>query len=85
MTHSEPTDDTEAGNSCDSESLTGYALVESLMRRQDEALAELDVLNQRVEDAIAEITASRASSDEESKQDSAPAETQEIRTERRAA
>ncbi len=39
--------------------LEGYELVADLLRRQDEALGELDRLNQRIETAIDEITASR--------------------------
>jgi hypothetical protein len=35
-------------------------LVEELLRRQDEALARLDELSERVETAIAEINAGRA-------------------------
>ena len=39
--------------------LEGYELVADLLRRQDEALGELDRLNQRIETAIDAITASR--------------------------
>ena len=41
------------------EPLTGYALVADLMRRQDEVIAEIDSLNERIESFIREITESR--------------------------
>jgi hypothetical protein len=41
------------------EPLTGYALVADLMRRQDEVIAEIDSLNDRIESIIREITDAR--------------------------
>jgi len=45
------------------ETLTGYALVADLMRRQDEAIAGIDELNLRIEAAIREITDARTEDD----------------------
>jgi hypothetical protein len=42
-----------------SEPLTGYALVADLMRRQDDVIAEIDTLNDRIESIIREITEAR--------------------------
>jgi hypothetical protein len=44
--------------------LTGYELVADMMRRQDEAIAQIDELNERVEAAIREITAARRAEEE---------------------
>ena len=41
------------------EPLTGYELVEDMMRRQDEVLQQLDDLNARVESTIKQISAVR--------------------------
>ena len=47
---------------CPSEQpLTGYALVEDMMRRQDEVLMQLDDLNAQVESAIEELSEARKS------------------------
>ena len=43
------------------EPLTGYELVEDMMRRQDEVLAQLDDLNARIELSIKEISIARKS------------------------
>lgn len=43
------------------EPLTGYELVEEMMRRQDEVLVQLDDLNDRIEAAIQEVTTARKS------------------------
>jgi hypothetical protein len=39
--------------------LTGYELVEDMMRRQDDVINELDDLNKRIETAIQEISDAR--------------------------
>lgn len=41
------------------EPLTGYELVADMMRRQDEVIAEIDLLNERIESAIKAISAAR--------------------------
>lgn len=64
MVESDPEMDVQGVNCRDrpgSEPLTGYELVEDMMRRQDEVLGQLDDLNARVESAIKEISATRKS------------------------
>jgi hypothetical protein len=51
----------EAEDLTESGSLSGYELVADMMRRQDDAINQLDDLNARIESAIAEISASRNS------------------------
>ncbi len=41
------------------EPLSGYELVADMMRRQDEVIAELDSLNEKIESVIQEISAAR--------------------------
>ena len=53
------TTDSETSSSDASEPLTGYELVADMMRRQDEVIAQIDSLNERIEAAIKEITEAR--------------------------
>ena len=89
MTHPNPAPAKQTDDINDPTVLSGYALIESLMSRQDEALAELDALNQRVEDAIAEVTASREDESTEpiveSDEFTEPVETPSFQPARRAA
>ena len=56
------------------EPLTGYDLVEDMMRRQDEVLRQLDDLNAQVESAIEEIAAVRKSEIEAMQPEAEPAD-----------
>ena len=51
----------DAGQADPKETLTGYKLVEDMMRRQDAVLLQLDELNARVEATIEKISAVRKS------------------------
>jgi len=51
----------DVNDASNKEPLTGYELVEEMMRRQDEVLVQLDDLNDRIESAIQEVSAARKS------------------------
>ena len=53
------TTDSESSSSDASEPLTGYELVADMMRRQDEVIAQIDSLNERIESAIKELSEAR--------------------------
>lgn len=57
----ESSDQDSAAPDQQQEPLTGYELVEDMMRRQDEVLSQLDDLNDRIESAIEEVSAARKS------------------------
>jgi hypothetical protein len=49
----------ESNSEANLEPLTGYELVADMMLRQDAVIAELDILNGRIENAIKDISAAR--------------------------
>lgn len=68
------TTDSETSNSEASERLTGYELVANLMKRQDEVIAEIDSLNDRIESAIKEISDARKLEDQAGSTETADSE-----------
>lgn len=69
------TTDSETSSSAP-EPLTGYELVADMMRRQDEVIAQIDSLNERIESAIKELSEARKLEEQASSTD--PAEPESV-------